>query len=50
MALRPEPAVSSPDGDAHEVKGYGALMELCETTRENLLGDKGDTATRSAMT
>ena len=28
-------------GEAHEVKGYDALMELCETQPAKLLGDKG---------
>ncbi len=28
-------------GEAHEVKGYDALMELCEAQPEKLLGDKG---------
>ena len=28
-------------GEAHEVKGYHALMELCEERPEKLLGDKG---------
>ena len=28
-------------GEAHEVKGYDALMELCEAQPEELLGDKG---------
>ena len=28
-------------GEAHEVKGYDALMELCDARPEKLLGDKG---------
>jgi transposase len=28
-------------GETHEVKGYEALMELCEAQPEKLLGDKG---------
>lgn len=28
-------------GEAHEVKGYDALMELCDLHPDKLLGDKG---------
>ena len=37
-------------GQAHEVKGYDALMELFEAQPEKLLGDRGYAPTRSAMT